>query len=532
MNISVVKQCYNCQAKRKTLVYVDNDLYCDKCKAELAVECSKCETYTLNDNAQEQDDKKYCESCFDDKFISCDQCEEIKLNDGSEYVNDENICEDCISGHYFHCNDCGNTTHNDNSVNTQNGNSICEDCYSNDYFSCYSCGEVYHDDDSNYCDSCENDFCEDCYSDSEHSCHNGGDSIDNSIKFLEGKKCKDMPFKNFVGVEIEHITPNSVDFGDISDIANVGGDGSIDTDDNNGYSYEVKTMPASGDKLIEVINRTTDFLKQNQAKVNKSCGLHIHIDSRNIYDKPILLSRAFKTYYAFEDCLYLMLPVSRVNNSYCRPLASSYEKPISAKDKGKLLAQWNGRSTHEQSKGSRYHSFNVAALSSHHTIELRLHSGTVDSVKILNWIKINLYMFAYMHNYNAKTIQEATKMGLSKKKIDLFFKTVKLPKELQRYYWSRVLKFNPNFKNNKYHVKMKFKVFSIQQEMSKIQTRVNNKVKILQDRDNNSHNSSSYYQNKNIMPLIKKMEKLQKVENNLRDKLTADGFNQVEADSF
>lgn len=89
------------------------------------------------------------------------------------------------------------------------------------------------------------------------------------------------PISRKVGVEIECI---AIPFDGkqerrLSAIAEIDGDGSIDVNDGNKDGYEIKTKPFSGERAEQAIAEACAVLKEADASVNVSCGLHVHADA-------------------------------------------------------------------------------------------------------------------------------------------------------------------------------------------------------------------------------------------------------------
>lgn len=111
------------------------------------------------------------------------------------------------------------------------------------------------------------------------------------------------------------------------------------------------------------------------AWVNKSCGLHVHIDARHL-PKPgegtPYTCDAAETYDRLTmlyPVLKKLVPRSRWNNKYCkfnnnRQDSSTYRCP---------------------SNGQRYAAINWCSYRTHKTIEFRLGSGSTNLVKIESW---------------------------------------------------------------------------------------------------------------------------------------------------
>lgn len=119
-------------------------------------------------------------------------------------------------------------------------------------------------------------------------------------------------------------------------------------------------------RLCEVLNSP-----KVGAKVNKTCGLHVHLDMR---DAPVFetVQERMDRLMSVQAILYNTQPKSRQDNSYCK--------------RSKSRAIIRG--------GDRYLGLNGQAYYKFRTLEVRLHAGTVDYAKIANWVQ-TLYQVCY-----------------------------------------------------------------------------------------------------------------------------------------
>lgn len=169
------------------------------------------------------------------------------------------------------------------------------------------------------------------------------------------------------GIELEFICAVEerqlrVDLLPVADYIHLGGDGSIQAP--RGYrGYEIRLcVPAQN--LHSVVSETCRILKKSKAFVNKTCGMHVHMDMRA---KLLQLeSRSTKqiveNFHHSQAVLFSMQPESRRNNRYC-----------------KRITNFNDQVP------DRYHGINTSALGKYSTIEIRMHSATVNAGKILHW---------------------------------------------------------------------------------------------------------------------------------------------------
>lgn len=150
---------------------------------------------------------------------------------------------------------------------------------------------------------------------------------------------------------------------------------------------EVVAPPLSGEAGLEELRIVLDTLKTLNASVNKSCGLHIHIDARN--QSPEFFGRLAALYARHERIIDAFLPASRRANSnqYCWSIASA---PIE-----RLLGARGATATAQLLHGaSRYVKLNFTSFWRHGTVEFRHHSGTIEFDKARNWLLLCMGLYA------------------------------------------------------------------------------------------------------------------------------------------
>lgn len=120
-----------------------------------------------------------------------------------------------------------------------------------------------------------------------------------------------------------------------------------------------------------------EALAETGAKVNKSCGLHVHygVDDLNVED----FKRVASFYSTNVTLIESFLARSRRDNFYCRVHNSSELSRIASASTVEEL-------TTVRVSGDRYHAVNFQAYTRHGTIEFRQHQGTVEFLKISAWI--------------------------------------------------------------------------------------------------------------------------------------------------
>lgn len=240
----------------------------------------------------------------------------------------------------------------------------------------------------------------------------GCDNISKYIKILEKtyerllcENNKDIK-NNSVGVEIECLTydrekikRNLVKkYRKLCPKCIVKEDGSLHTNKSEYENVEVCLVDTEQDIFKTVANVCEVLNKDAAAIVNRTCGLHVHIDCRGWTKDQ--LDAYWSKLLAAQEILYAVNPPSRGgvtgtgrrgSGSYCQKIDLQY-----AKDNGYLdcfptarYAENLGRYIGINCK-SYYTYIKENDSTQRNTIELRMHSGTTNPVKINNWIKLLL----------------------------------------------------------------------------------------------------------------------------------------------
>lgn len=230
----------------------------------------------------------------------------------------------------------------------------------------------------------------------------------------------------WIGVEIECFIPDT-SFNSLNDdlkTLRIPGiemhhDGSIRPDDvqeDDGEGNEKESIYTTVEFTIlfkksnpEPLKRLCKFINEKGGSVNKTCGLHVHLDQRDVIGTRRLDTR-IKRLKAALPVLSQMVSNSRRNNDYCKLGVS------------------------RRMGENRYYAINLCSLDKHKTIEIRLHSGTTDYNKIINWVDL-LYSIS-------------RQQGLSQREIsyysDLSEALTTASADLMNYVKSRILSFDPD----------------------------------------------------------------------------------------
>lgn len=192
----------------------------------------------------------------------------------------------------------------------------------------------------------------------------------------------------------------------VADYVELKSDGSVKDLGPGYYPHEIAVcVPVS--KRNEIISSVLKVLNESGAKVNKTCGLHVHLDMRG-YDH----TKAFSNLVSAQTILYQMIPASRRDNTYCKKTV-------------------NKSFAYHRNSSNRYQGINPCSFRKYRTIEVRLHSGTTDFTKITNFMDI-LSAVAY----------NETKIMRASSTVAGFVKQHKLSEQIKQYIDSRIRLFN------------------------------------------------------------------------------------------
>lgn len=127
-----------------------------------------------------------------------------------------------------------------------------------------------------------------------------------------------------------------------------------------------------GFKSLETLCKV---LNNNGARVNKSCGTHVHVGCDGMTDE--WYANVFYNYQCLESLIDSFMAESRRGNvsNWCRTLADHNLADCNTID-----------GVRRELSSDRYHKVNPCAWARHRTIEFRQHQGTTDYEKISNWV--------------------------------------------------------------------------------------------------------------------------------------------------
>ena len=158
------------------------------------------------------------------------------------------------------------------------------------------------------------------------------------------------------------------------------------------YSVEF-VSPICQYEDIETVQELVRKLRAGGAKVNDSCGIHVHVDASA--HTPQTLRNVVNIMAAKEDLLYRALRISVSRERYCQKADLRFLDDVNRqrpKSLNELERLWyNGRShRNDHYDRSRYHALNLHSVFSKGTIEYRLFNSTLHAGEIKAYIQLCL----------------------------------------------------------------------------------------------------------------------------------------------
>nr|DAR42361.1 MAG TPA: Putative amidoligase enzyme [Caudoviricetes sp.] len=183
-------------------------------------------------------------------------------------------------------------------------------------------------------------------------------------------------------------------------------------------TFELVSPILHGEQGLEELEKVCWVLDLCNAKVNDTCGLHVHMDAAE-FDlttwKNLIL-----TYKRLEGVIDNFMPHSRRNNRYCKALTAITENSIKhARNISDLRAAFSH---------NRYHKVNLEAYTRHRTVEFRQHGGSTNFTKMSAWIHFlaKMITFAKQGQVQAGTTLQNIPFLTESEKLYLKIRTKKL----------------------------------------------------------------------------------------------------------
>lgn len=178
------------------------------------------------------------------------------------------------------------------------------------------------------------------------------------------------------------------------------------------YKVEFVTPPLNYED-IETLQSIVRKLRENGAKANSSCGIHIHVDGAN--HNPTSLKKLINFMIARQDLIYDALEIGSRGSHWCKKLNANLLKEMKAcKNLTKEAAEkiWYSPANDEYRDGidhqhyntTRYHGVNLHSYFSKGTVEFRLFNSTLHAGKIKAYIQFCLAVSAWAITSNDRIV--------------------------------------------------------------------------------------------------------------------------------
>jgi hypothetical protein len=152
-----------------------------------------------------------------------------------------------------------------------------------------------------------------------------------------------------------------------------------DSSINGQNGFELVSPVLSGAEGLAQLKKVCEVLKRLNAKINKSCGLHVHIGCGDLSLTQV--KNLIFNYATLEQHIDAAMPESRRSNSYCKsisPIIETKKAAINRASETNVLVS--------TVCPQRYYKVNLQSLTRQQTIEFRQHSGSIEFDKISNWV--------------------------------------------------------------------------------------------------------------------------------------------------
>ena len=176
---------------------------------------------------------------------------------------------------------------------------------------------------------------------------------------------------------------------------------------------ECVTPVLKGNSGMNDLKKCCFALAEIGATVNRSCGLHVHVDARNLTAEAYC--NTFVNYMYLEEAIDKFMANSR-RGSNSRWAASL--KPFAG-----LLTAQNQSDVYAVLR-DRYFKVNPEAYNRHKTIEFRQHQGSTDYTKISAWVKFLIKLVGWSRkNRLTKPVTEIDDIPFINASEKSYFKT-------------------------------------------------------------------------------------------------------------
>lgn len=345
---------------------------CEKCIADLYVACADCSKMLRFNDWGECDDLRVgpdnvrrCVSCDRAKFSTCAHCGRRTVREGGDVrthpdIPEDEFCVPCWNGLWFVCAECDDVFSRHDAFNSPDGSDrYCEGCFEQHYFRCGRCANSFEISDIR--GWAGDPFCADCYGNADVWKPQPWSGVATTFDRVGSKRC--------YGVELETQTCDEYRL--------------LHGDTEWGCVYECSTPGREfvspilqGDEGFAEIRAICDIAERYRWSVDRSCGLHVHVDARDLSSDQLL-----QVIYAYRKSYPLwkrFVSRRRGDNSMC---GSPQYVPRDVRGAEHVEDFIESR--------DRFEFVNWRSYLRYGSIEIRLYRGTLQAREICNWVALH-----------------------------------------------------------------------------------------------------------------------------------------------
>ncbi len=193
------------------------------------------------------------------------------------------------------------------------------------------------------------------------------------------------------------------------------------------YRVEFVTPPLKYEDL-GLLQNIIRKLRENGAKSDKSCGIHIHVDGAN--HNPQSLRRLINFMTSRQDLIYEALEIEDRADHWCHKLNSALliemkkDKNLSKEKAEEIWYSsandgYEGGISHEHYNRTRYHGVNLHSYFSKETVEFRLFNSTLHAGKIKAYVQFYLAVSAWAITSQEKIVFRSMAGYTAEKKVTI-----------------------------------------------------------------------------------------------------------------
>lgn len=166
-------------------------------------------------------------------------------------------------------------------------------------------------------------------------------------------------------------------------------------------ALEVVSPILSGLSGLKQIAAVIDQLNRHGMKVNKTCGLHVHVGMKSVlgvwshdYDRVAQWLRHLLSFISRHELALFAIGgnPARMESHYCRTIKGKAEyQRMGSHPSYHMFEEANDHPHADRyHEGDRYHTLNVCSLFERDTVEFRLFAATTNATKVIGYIIVAL----------------------------------------------------------------------------------------------------------------------------------------------